>query len=174
MFAVLMFLKVIVPQTIVELIRPLALNIKTAILPFDDGIIFKEFNKISLNNNHNCNDILQRLTSQVGTLSQLLNVSEQSTITQSDLLETAIGNLENTLNQLRKTQIQLVHNEKMSSLGQMVAGIAHEINNPVNFIQANLTYAKEYSENLIKLIKIYQQQYPDYLEEIRQDTDFEE
>ena len=52
----------------------------------------------------------------------------------------------------------------MSSLGQLVAGIAHEINNPVNFIEANLTYTQEYFEDLLKLINIYQNHYPDNLE----------
>ncbi|MDY6902641.1 MAG: histidine kinase dimerization/phospho-acceptor domain-containing protein, partial [Cyanobacteriota bacterium] len=173
MFAVLMFLKVLVPQTIVELIRPLALNVKTAILPFDNGTFFEDVNQILVNQDSNCNE-LQRLNSQIGTLNQLLNVSEQSTITQSDRLETAITNLEKTLSQLKKTQIQLVHNEKMSSLGQMVAGIAHEINNPVNFVDGNLSYAEEYSQSLIKLIELYQQQYPDYFDKINQDIDFEE
>ena len=173
-FTVLMFLRVIVPQTIVELIRPLALNVKTAILPFDDGRVFKEFNQFSIHENKNNSNNLQHLNSQIGTLNQLLNVSEQSTITQSDRLETAIVNLEKTLSQLQKTQIQLVHNEKMSSLGQMVAGIAHEINNPVNFVDGNLTYAKEYSQTLLKLIEIYQQQYPDFTEKIQQEVDFEE
>ena len=175
MFAVLMFLRVVVPQTIVDLVRPLALNVKTAILAFDNCKVFKEFSQTSVNhNNYNSSNVLQLLTSQIGTLNQLLNVSEKSTITQSDRLETAITNLEQTLNQLQKTQIQLIHNEKMSSLGQMVAGVAHEINNPVNFIAANLSYAKEYSETLLQLIDIYQQQCPDYFEKIKRDTDFEE
>ncbi len=170
MFTILMFLKVVVPQTVMELIRPLALNVKTAVLPFDDGRVFKEFNQFSTNENN----ILQRLNSQVGTLNQLLNVSEQSTITQSDRLEKAITNLEKTLSQLQKTQIQLVHHEKMSSLGQMVAGIAHEINNPVNFIDGNLTYAEQYSQTLLKLIEIYQQQYPDYPDELKEEIDVDE
>ena len=173
MFTVLMFLKVIVPQTIVELIRPLALNVKTAILPFDNRKFFQDLNHNVINKDSNYNE-LQRLNSQIGTLNQLLNVSEKSTITQSDRLEKAITNLEQTLNQLKKTQIQLVHNEKMSSLGQMVAGIAHEINNPVNFVHGNLSYTEEYSLSLIKLIEIYQQQYPDYSEKNDQDIDFEE
>lgn len=174
MFAVLMFLRVTVPQAIMELIRPLALNVKTAILGFDDSKVFKEFNQISIHENENYSNNLQRLNSQIGTLNQLLNVSEQSTITQSDRLETAITNLEQTLSQLQKTQIQLVHNEKMSSLGQMVAGIAHEINNPVNFVDGNLTYAKEYSQTLLKLIEVYQRRYPDFTENIQQEVDFEE
>ncbi|WP_414622650.1 sensor histidine kinase [Calothrix sp. CCY 0018] len=170
MFTILMFLRVVVPQTIVELIRPLALNVKTAILRFDDGRIFPESHQISINEDN----VLQRLNSQVGTLKQLLNVSEQSTITQSDRLEKAITNLEQTLNQLQKTQIQLVHNEKMSSLGKMVAGIAHEINNPVNFVDGNLNYVEEYSQTLLKLIHLYQQQYPDFTEKIQQEVDFDE
>ncbi|MEA5596496.1 sensor histidine kinase [Rivularia sp. UHCC 0363] len=170
MFTILMFLRVIVPHTMVELIRPLALNVKTAILPFDDGKIFSK----SIENPLTENNILQRLNSQIGTLNQLLDVSEQSTITQSDRLEKAINNLEQALKQLQKTQIQLVHNEKMSGLGQMVAGIAHEINNPVNFVNANLAYVEQYSETLLKLVEIYQQQYPDYPEKIQQQIDVEE
>lgn len=170
MFVILMFLRVIVPQRNVELIRPLALNVKTGILSFDDGIIFRETNPIPVNEDN----ILKRLNSQIGTLNQLLDVSEQSTITQSDRLETAIENLQKTLNRLKKTQIQLVHNEKMSSLGQMVAGIAHEINNPVNFVDANLSYVEEYSQTLLKLIEIYQQQYPDIPEKIQTEIDTDE
>jgi PAS domain S-box-containing protein len=68
--------------------------------------------------------------------------------------------LEQTLHQLQRTQSQLIQSEKMSSLGQLVAGVAHEINNPVNFIYGNLTYADEYTQNLLKILQIYQQEYP--------------
>ena len=68
--------------------------------------------------------------------------------------------LENTLQQLKGAQAQLVQNEKMSSLGQMVAGVAHEINNPVNFIYGNLIPAEEYIKDLLELIKVYQVYYP--------------
>ena len=66
----------------------------------------------------------------------------------------------NTLNQLQKTQIQLIQTEKMSSLGQMVAGIAHEFNNPLGFITGNLEYAQEYMANLNHATMLYQQYYP--------------
>ncbi|MBD2184358.1 PAS domain S-box protein [Planktothrix sp. FACHB-1355] len=68
--------------------------------------------------------------------------------------------LEQTLHQLKQTQAQLVQSEKMSSLGQMVAGVAHEINNPVNFIYGNLTHADRYIQDLLNLLHFYHQHYP--------------
>jgi len=65
--------------------------------------------------------------------------------------------LEQTLQELQKTQAQLVQTEKMSSLGQLVAGVAHEINNPVNFIHGNLEYTHAYVEDLLGLVHRYQQ-----------------
>ena len=65
------------------------------------------------------------------------------------------------LSELQATQAQLVQTEKMSSLGQLVAGIAHEINNPVNFIHANINHLKEYSNRLLEIISGYQQHCPD-------------
>lgn len=67
--------------------------------------------------------------------------------------------LQQTLQELQHTQVQLIQTEKMSSLGQLVAGVAHEINNPVNFIYGNLTHVREYSQQLLTLINLYQQQY---------------
>ncbi|MEH1865678.1 MAG: AAA family ATPase [Nostoc sp.] len=68
--------------------------------------------------------------------------------------------LQETLQELQRTQIQLIQSEKMSSLGQMVAGIAHEINNPINFIHGNINHAGEYVQDLLDLLVIYQQEYP--------------
>ncbi|WP_377478459.1 MAG: PAS domain S-box protein [Microcoleus anatoxicus] len=69
--------------------------------------------------------------------------------------------LNQALNQLGKTQSQLIQAEKMSGLGQLVAGIAHEINNPVSFIYGNVTYARDYANNLLKLCCLYQEYYPE-------------
>ncbi|MEH2078316.1 MAG: ATP-binding protein [Nostoc sp.] len=65
--------------------------------------------------------------------------------------------LQETLKELQLTQTQLIQAEKMSSLGQMIAGIAHEINNPVSFIHGNLHHAQKYTHDLLKLVEIYQQ-----------------
>ncbi|MEL6321014.1 MAG: ATP-binding protein, partial [Cyanobacteria bacterium J06626_14] len=76
--------------------------------------------------------------------------------------------LEQTLTALKRTQAQLVHSEKMSSLGTLVAGVAHEINNPVNFIAGNLEYSNQVFHNLIELAELYTTTYPEPPEEIRQ------
>ncbi|TVP60296.1 MAG: GAF domain-containing protein [Nodularia sp. (in: Bacteria)] len=66
--------------------------------------------------------------------------------------------LQQALSELQSTQAQLIQSEKMSSLGQMVAGIAHEINNPINFIHGNIAYVNEYMQDLLDLIAVYQQE----------------
>ncbi|NQE34435.1 PAS domain S-box protein [Microcoleus asticus] len=76
--------------------------------------------------------------------------------------------LEVTLCELQQAQTQLVQAEKMSSLGQMVAGIAHEINNPISFIFGNLTYTEEYTTNLMKLVQMYRDEYPEPSPDIQQ------
>lgn len=68
--------------------------------------------------------------------------------------------LEKALQSLQQTQAQLIQSEKMSSLGQLVAGIAHEINNPINFIYGNLNHVSGYVQDVLKLIHLYQDQYP--------------
>ena len=74
--------------------------------------------------------------------------------------------LEAAINKLRTTQAHLVQNEKMVSLGQLVAGVAHEINNPVSFIHGNLSPARRYTLDLLELIKVYQHYCPDAPREV--------
>jgi signal transduction histidine kinase len=83
---------------------------------------------------------------------------------------------EQALKALKKTQAQLIQNEKMSSLGQLVAGVAHEINNPINFIYGNLPHANEYMHDLVKLIELYDKKYPNpdaEIEDLRSEIELE-
>ena len=100
---------------------------------------------------------LQQLNDQLETRVEQrtveLQASQQSLRQQAD-------DLSHAMEELQRTQSRLIQSEKMSSLGQLVAGIAHEINNPVNFIYGNLVHADEYTQDLLRLIKLYQQYYP--------------
>ncbi len=86
---------------------------------------------------------------------------EEKVAQRTQEIENKNQSLKNALKELQSTQAQLIQTEKMSSLGQMVAGIAHEINNPVNFIHGNINHASQYVQDLVDVISIYQQQYTD-------------
>ncbi|MBE9116775.1 hypothetical protein IQ249_12780 [Lusitaniella coriacea LEGE 07157] len=84
--------------------------------------------------------------------------------------------LEATLKKLKETQAKLIQTEKMAGLGQVVAGVAHEINNPVSFIYSNLTPAQQYLQDLLELIEVYQQEYPqrnDRIEDVQDAIDLD-
>ncbi len=70
------------------------------------------------------------------------------------------AHLKTAMSELQRTQTQLVQSERMSSLGQLVAAVAYEVSNPINFIYGNIAYANEYSQKLINLLQLYEEHYP--------------
>ena len=108
------------------------------------------------------------------SLNQLLSWSDEHTqalnLFQQQLKERT-EELSTTLADLHKAQSQLVQTEKMSALGQLVAGIAHEINNPVNFIHGNLSHVEHYTQDLIDFLALYEAHYPSPAAEIHAEAE---
>lgn len=104
-------------------------------------------------------DLLMQIGTQLGVGLQQAELLEQTQRQKEEITQ--------TLKELQHTQSQLIQSEKMAGLGQLVAGVAHEINNPISFIYGNITYVTEHAENLLKLLRLYQKQHPKTTGEIQ-------
>ncbi|MEL6160190.1 MAG: ATP-binding protein [Cyanobacteria bacterium J06623_5] len=150
--AMVLLLRRKIADPIVRLTRATAqvtegnLDVKTAVESKDEiGTLSKTFN---------------RMTGYLKSSHEHLETYNETLKKQKTQLESKNIQIGQALDALQATQAQLIQTEKMSSLGQMVAGIAHEINNPVSFIHGNIPCMMDYTGDLLELIKLYQHHYP--------------
>ena len=117
--------------------------------------------------NYQLLDVHQLLLSQL-QIHELATVAMRESQAQ---LRHQAQQLELALLELQRTQTQLIQTEKMSSLGQLVAGVAHEINNPIGFIYSNLHHAKEYTQGLVQMLEVYREYCPKSIAEIAAESE---
>ncbi|MBE8967467.1 GAF domain-containing protein [Nostocales cyanobacterium LEGE 12452] len=111
-------------------------------------------------------EFVTQVAAQLSVALHQANLFQQSSLLGQTREEA--NQLAQTLNELRKAQMQIIHAEKMASLGQLVAGVAHEINNPINFIHGNLEHAHQYTQELLRYVELFWHHYPDAAPEIKE------
>lgn len=109
----------------------------------------------------------------LGTIEDITNRKQAELVLQTSeaQMRRQAERLQQTLQDLKQAQVQLIQTEKMSSLGQLVAGVAHEINNPVNFIHGNLNHLHNYTQDLLRLTQLYQTRYPEPTPDIAEELE---
>ncbi|MCU0548176.1 MAG: ATP-binding protein [Leptolyngbya sp. Prado105] len=142
-------------------LAPLGLKLKDFAIfdPIVDFLFLVQAQNIALDE---ARKLTKDLTQQKSQLQSALQIKENL----AEIAEKQAKRLQAAMQELQETQVQLIQTEKMSSLGQLVAGVAHEINNPVNFIHGNLHYVEQYVEDLLKVLQAYQKYYPNPASEL--------
>jgi signal transduction histidine kinase len=115
---------------------------------------------LDLTNIWELNTLAHSFNYMAGQLRESFAALENSKAELEDRVEERTTELKNAFGELQRSQAQVIQSEKMSSLGQLVAGIAHEINNPVNFIHGNITHLNTYTQDLLRMIQLYQERHP--------------
>ncbi|BAY20473.1 GAF sensor signal transduction histidine kinase [Calothrix sp. NIES-2100] len=111
-------------------------------------------------------EFASQVAAQISVALRQANLFQQSSLLGQTREEA--NQLAQALNELRTAQMQIIHAEKMASLGQLVAGVAHEINNPINFIHGNLEHAHQYTQELLRCVELYRQHHPYAASEIQE------
>ncbi|WP_392535405.1 GAF domain-containing protein [Nostoc sp. C117] len=111
-------------------------------------------------------EFVTQVAAQLSVALRQANLFQQSSLLGQTREEA--NQLAQALNELRTAQMQMIHAEKMASLGQLVAGVAHEINNPINFIHGNLEHAHQYTQDLLRCVQLYQHYHPNAEPELQE------
>lgn len=138
-----------------ELVEILMILSAQAAIALENSLLYTDLD-IATNNLKTANE---QLAEYSRTLEQKVEKRTLKLQERNQRLKEQTTQLEEAMSNLKQAQTQLIQTEKMSSLGQMVAGLAHEINNPINFIYGNLTHTRDYVESLLNLIELYEQEY---------------
>jgi two-component system NtrC family sensor kinase len=109
---------------------------------------------------------------ELGLLAEALNDLSRRTVESQKALKDKVQELERANREISETQGKLVHTAKMASLGQLVAGVAHELNNPIGFIYSNMEHLRDYSRKLLHLIEIAER-HPEKLKKEKEKADLE-
>ncbi|MEM9246494.1 MAG: ATP-binding protein, partial [Cyanobacteria bacterium P01_F01_bin.153] len=121
-------------------------------------------------------DRTQELQAAKDSAEELVRDRTRELQTEKDKAEQRSQALEATLHELQQTQSQLIQTEKMSALGELIAGIVHDINNPVSFINGNLSHAETYLMEVLQVLALYEQYYPDppnKIQHLQKDVDLD-
>lgn len=113
-----------------------------------------------------------RSGTEVGVLVESFNKMAQKVTKAQKDLKSKVDEVEKTNTELKATQTSLVHSAKMAGIGGLVAGVAHELNNPIGFIYSNMTHLKDYAERLLKVLKVAESD-PSQLEKVKKEVDLD-
>lgn len=159
-----------VERIILRPVLSLRADLLTAINNLQHNIRESPFQSAQLHRNDELGEVVSTFQLLYEKIWQAVDAHEAASLAEQQERDRA-NQLSDNITHLHKNQVQLVQSEKMTSLSQLVAGIAHEINNPISFIHGNVGHLKDYMDEVLSLIQLYDKHYPDPADEISEQAD---